>query len=192
MRISRFFARLFVLSALIFLPGCGGGPGPEELAGQVQESFLASQEILFAADIRADYGDRTCDYSVSFEYGPDGGVMTVAEPAIIAGVTVRFTADGATLSYDGAEVFTGEILPGGMSPVEAVPMLPGLWRDGLVTEAVFEKLNGEECLAVLFRVDERVESRTWFSKDAWLPLRSEVYLDGYTVIGCDFYNVRAE
>lgn len=192
MRISRFFACFLVLTALMALPGCGGGPGPEELAAQIEDSFAQAAQVDFAAHIRADYGDRVYDFTVSCSSGADGGVLTVAEPEIIAGVTVRFSPEGAVLTYDGAEVFTGEILPEGLSPVDAVPMLLGLWRGGLVTEAVFERWDGEECLAALFHVSERVESRTWFSKDTWLPLRSEVYLDGYTVIGCDFYNVRAE
>lgn len=189
MRISRLFPCFL---AILALSGCGGGPGPEELAAQIEASYAQAAQVDFAARIRADYGDRVYDFTVSCSSGADGGVLTVAEPEIIAGVTVRFSSDGATLAYDGAEVFTGEILPEGLSPVDAVPMLLDLWRDGLVTEAVFEKRDGEECLAALFHVNERVESRTWFSKNTWLPLRSEVYLDGYTVIGCDFYNVRAE
>lgn len=192
MRISRFFAVAFVLAAITVLPSCGGGPGPEELAAQIQESCITAREILFTADVRADYGDRVFDYTLSCAFREDGGTITVAEPEIIAGVTVRFSPDGTTLSCEGAEVFTGEILPEGLSPVDTTPMLLGLWRDGLVTEAVFEKWNGEECLAALFHVSDRVDSRTWFSKNTWLPLRSEVYLDGYTVIGCDFYNVRME
>lgn len=177
---------------LISLPGCGGGPDPEELAAQIEESFDAASKVQFAAKIRADYGDRVYDFTVSCSSDAEGGILTVAEPEIIAGVTLRFSPEGEVLGYEGAEVFTGEILPEGLSPADAVPMLLGLWRGGLVTEADFEKWDGEECLAALYHVSDRVESRTWFSKNTWLPLRSEVYLDGYTVIGCDFYNVRAE
>ena len=189
MRISRLFPCFL---ALFVLSGCGGGPGPEELAAQIEAGYAQASEVDFAAHIRADYGDRVYDFTVSCSSDAGGGVLTVAEPELIAGVTVRFSPEGAVLGYDGAEVFTGEILPEGLTPVDAVPMLLNLWRGGLVTEAVFEKRDGEECLAALYHVSDRVESRTWFERDTWLPLKSEVYLDGYAVIVCDFYNVRAE
>ena len=189
MRISRFFAVILTFVMPLSLAACQKGLSPEDAAGAIQEEFRAAGEVKFSAGIRADYGDRLFDCGVSCSSDDQGGVITVAEPELIAGVTVRFSGDGAALSYDGAEVFTGEILPEGLSPVDAVPLMLRLWREGLVTEAVFEKWGGEECLAALFHVDDRVEARTWFTRDTGLPLRCEIYLDGYTVIGCDLYNV---
>lgn len=181
-----------VLAAIILLQSCSGGVEDEDILAEFRDSLGESPEMLFAADIRADYGDRLFDCSVSFSGFVDGGTITVSAPELIAGVTVELRDGGATLEFDGAEVYTGEILPDGMSPVDAIPLILSTWRDGLATETVRETVEGEECLSVLFRVDDRVTSRTWIPVKTLLPLRSEIALDGYTVIGVDFRDMKLQ
>ncbi len=176
------------LAAALLLSSCSGGSGDRDILEEFRESL--GTELLFAADIRADYGERVFDCSINYKGDVDAGTMTVSSPELLAGVTVELADSGASLKYGGVEVYTGEILPGGLSPVDAVPLLLGCWSGGLATESVRETLDGEECLAVLFDVDDRVDTRTWIEVRTLLPLRSEITLDGYTVITVDFRDMK--
>ena len=159
---------------------------------QIQADFSSASAIYFSADIRADYGNRVYDYGVTFEGLPDSGTVSITAPESIAGTSFRLSDDGGTLIFDGAEVYTGEILPDGLSPADAVPLLINQWQSGLVTECVIEKFHDEDAVAALFSVSDDVTMRTWFGKESSLPLYAEIYFDGYTVISSTFYNVRAE
>lgn len=193
MRHPRLFSTLFAFFLLLTLTSCApGGQTPEEAAEAIRAELSAAQTIQFTADISADYGDRVYSFGVSAVWQGDEGVITLSKPDIIAGVTVKLAEGGSTLSWSGAEVYTGEILPDGLSPVDAVPALLNVWREGLVTEAVRETLGDQDCLSVLHMVTDQVNARTWFTEATGLPLRAELIFDGCTVITCDFYNVKAE
>ncbi len=158
---------------------------------EIQQTFSGAASLSFAADIRADYGDRVMDFGIDFTGKPEAGVLTVTSPELIAGAQVKLGDGGAALSYSGAEVYTGEILPDGLSPVDAVPVMVSAWGEGLVTETVKERWGDTECLAALFRIDDDVDLRTWFD-GAGLPLHAEFTFDGYTVIATDFYDMKVE
>ena len=175
---------------LICLCSCSKA-GEEDRIKEIQQSFLDAAGVSFAADLTADYGDRVMDFGIDFTGSDDNGVLTVTSPESIAGAQVKLGDGGATLSYSGAEVYTGELLPDGLSPVDAVPVMVFAWGAGLVTETVKEKWNGESCLAALFRIDDDVNLRTWFD-EAGLPLHAEFTFDGYTVISTDFYDMKVE
>ena len=177
--------------ALFMLTGCSG-ESSDNVMGDIRSDFQNAENIQFSANILADYGERVFTYGVRFQSAADGGTITITDPASIAGTTVTIQNGGATLGFDGAQVFTGEIMPDGLSPVDAVPMLVDMWREGLITETVRERYGDEDCIAALFRVSDDVNMRTWFSESAALPLHAEVYFDGYTVLQFDFTNVIAE
>ena len=178
------------VSLLLCLSACSGTAREDTMAG-IRQSFSQAAAVTFAADIRADYGDRVMDFGLDFTGLPDDGVITVTSPEIIAGAQVKLGDGGTALSYTGAEVYTGEILPDGLSPVDAVPVMVSAWGGGLVTETVKERWGDTDCLAALYRVDDEVELRTWFD-GAGLPLHAEFIFDGYTVITADFYDMKVE
>lgn len=182
-------ARLCALTAaILFISSCSGGVSPEAEVDGFMESIGNASEVIFTADITADYGVHVFDYGVRCELGAGGGAIEILSPENIAGTRVLVGDGGATLEYEGAEVFTGEIMPEGLSPVDALPMLVELWSGGLVTEAVREGFEGEDCVAALYRVSDESDMRTWFSKKSGLPLRAEVYFDGCTVLFFNFYD----
>lgn len=190
MRLSRSICTFFALAAL--LSSCSGGKDEAELMEELQSDFRSASQVSFSADIEADYGDRVYTYGVDYSGALSAGTLTVTAPDTVAGVTVRIADGCASLSYGGTEIYTGEILPGGLSPVDAVPVLLGAFSNGLVTETVMEKLGDTDCLAALFSVDERVEARAWFDTDSSLPLKAEISLDGARVVSCDFYDMKVE
>lgn len=172
------------------LPSCSKAEQENQM-DEIQQSFFNASGVSFAADLTADYGDRVMDFGLDYSGSAGSGVLTVTSPETIAGAQVKLGDGGATLSFDGAEVYTGELLPDGLSPVDAVPVMVSAWGQGLVTETVREKWDDVSCLAALFRIDDDVNLRTWFD-EAGLPLHAEFTFDGYTVISTDFYDMKVE
>ncbi len=156
---------------------------------ELQQALAACESFRLVADLRADYGDRVYDYRVRFEGNSDEGTVCILEPECVAGAAVRFGADGTALGFDGADVYTGELLPEGLSPVDTLPMMVNAWREGLITETVRERSGDAECLASVFMISEEVSLRTWFDRSTGLPLRAEVSFDGYTVLTASFYDI---
>ena len=190
--------RKLIVSALTtalcaaLLVSCSAGASLSDAVREIQDDYRAAENISGVASISANYGERVYDYRISFDFSPSGGTLEILEPEEIAGVTAKISDGGATLVFDGAEVYAGEILPDGTSPVAAVPIMADVWRNGLVTESVRERLSGEDCVSVAFRVSDEVYLRTWFDLKTQLPLRSEFVYSGYSVITCIFDNVRVE
>ena len=179
-------ALLPVLLLLLSLPACGR-PGTDEVLEDIRAGLSGS--LAFDASIRADYGDRVFDFSVRCASSGDGGTLTITAPEIIAGAVVRYSGGATTLAVGDVEIYTGEILPGGLSPVDAVPVMLDAWVNGLVTETVRETLDGADCVAALFRVDDDVDLRTWFDQETFLPLRAEFTFEGSAVITAEFYDM---
>ena len=184
--LSPLFPLLPLLLLLLSLPACGR-PGTDEALEDIRAGLSGS--VAFDAAIRADYGDRVFDFSVRYASSGDGGTLTITAPEIIAGAVVRYSGGATALAVGDAEIYTGEILPGGLSPVDAVPVMLDTWVNGLVTETVGETLDGADCVAALFRVDDDVDLRTWFDRETSLPLRAEFAFEGSTVITAEFYDM---
>ncbi|MGM9521532.1 MAG: hypothetical protein ACI3VB_03545 [Oscillospiraceae bacterium] len=179
-----------MISLPLLLSSCSVMTGTDDIL-KIQEDFSASENISFTAELTADYGQHLYEYRISFDGLPDSGTITIIEPESIAGTQVAIEDGASSLCFDGAQIYTGEILPDGLSPVDAVPMLLEAWRTGLVTECAKESFDGEDCLNAVFRITDDVNLRTWFGFESGLPLYAEVDFDGYTVISCTFYNVIA-
>ncbi len=180
------------MTVLLVLTACGNRESVEKETEELQKALSEAENLRFVAALRADYGERVYDYRVRFAGLGGEGMLTILEPESVAGAAVRYGADGTALSYDGAEVYTGELLPQGLSPVDALPMMVNAWRTGLVTGAVRESFDGQSCLAVDFMIAEDVSLRTWFQRESALPLHAEVSFDGYTVLEATFFDFAAE
>ena len=181
-------AALFVISALI-LSSCSGKMSADDLAREVKKSYTESDHISMNAEITANYAARAWRFLVKYEGGSGGGTVTILEPENVSGISARIDADGVTLVYDGAEVFTGEVTEDGLSPVDALPVIVSLWRGGIVTGAAWETADGEKCLAVSYRITDGVTARTLFDTETLLPVSAELIRGGYAVLSLRFLNV---
>lgn len=181
----------FVLVFAFLLSSCSA-PSPKDTAGEIHDLYANINSVSTVVSLKADYGDKAYIFKLGCNLSPDGGEITIKEPLSVAGVTARIESDGITLTYDGAEVYTGAILPSGLSPVDAVPVMAKAWREGLITETVSEPYGDIKCLSVTHLIDEGVYLKTWFEAETYLPVHAEFSSDGYTVIICNFENVILE
>lgn len=191
LRQARITSLVIALLLVLSLSACHK-TGTEDVLDAIRAELNDAESIRFTAGLRADYGERVFDFNVDFVSSGDGGTLTVTWPEIIAGTQVRYSGGATTLAVGDVEVYTGEILPGGLSPVDAVPVMLTAWKTGLVTETVREKYNDETCISALFRIDDDTNLRTWFSEDTGLPAGAEFVFDGHTVITAQIYNMEAE
>ena len=178
---------------IVLLGSCSAaGVSLSDTVHEIRQWYSQSSRISGTTAITANYGEKVYDYRIAFDLSSDGGTLEILEPEEISGVTAVVGRDGVTLSFDGAEVYSGEILPDGVSPVSAVPVMAGIWRTGLIIESVRESRNGTDCASVTFRVSDDVSFRTWFELETHLPLYAELIYNGYSAVTCSFDNVRVE
>ena len=180
-----------LLCCVLLLTGCAGRSHTKKQDFlELRTKWLAAEQVELRAAIRADYGDRIYDYVLRYSGGPDGGVITVEEPEMIAGVGVELGETGVTLRWDGAELDTGAVL-GDLSPVQAFPMLLKCWQSAPVLECWEEAHGGLPCLTAELDLSEAGSPdvrrcRTWFSLDTKEPVAAELLENGRTVLFVSF------
>ena len=180
-----------LLVCILLLTGCAGRNHEKKQDFlQLRAKWLSAEQTELRAAVRADYGDRVYDYVLRYSGGPAGGMLTVEEPEMIAGVGVELGEEGIRLCWDGAELATGAIL-GSLNPVQAFPMLLRCWQSGPVLECWEEDRDGVPCLTVEFDLSEAGSPelrrcRTWFSLETDAPVAAELSENGRTVLFVSF------
>ena len=124
-----------VLMMTLSLSACGGGGGgseAEELALTIRGEYLAMTSCAAQAVVTADYGQRVYRYELSAAVNGEEALLTLTAPETVAGLTARIEEDEGWLEYDGAILETGELAPGGLTPMGAIPALleplgPAIW-----------------------------------------------------------------
>ena len=115
-----------VLMMTLSLSACGGGGGgseAEELALTIRGEYLAMTSCAAQAVVTADYGQRVYRYELSAAVNGEEALFTLTAPETVAGLTARIEEDEGWLEYDGAILETGELAPGGLTPMGAIPAL---------------------------------------------------------------------
>ena len=115
-----------VLMMTLSLSACGGGGGgseAEELALTIRGEYLAMTSCAAQAVVTADYGQRVYRYELSAAVNGEEALLTLTAPETVAGLTARIEEDEGWLEYDGAILETGELAPGGLTPMGAIPAL---------------------------------------------------------------------
>ncbi len=161
----------------------------EEKAIEIQTEYAQWENISITGDITADYGDRVYEFKVKFTGNESEGTIEVLEPDEIAGLTAKIAEDGNSLIYDGVELSLGDLTANGVSPIECIPMMIDQWSEGYIQNAVTDKLNDSDTVAITFTISEDEYLVTWFEADTNLPIRAELFFDNNMVICCEFENI---
>lgn len=184
------FLKMLPLILLLVLSACGRGEkGGTQLALDVRRELQNASGLSLTADVTADYGKRTYQFTVDYKGTAELGALTITAPDSIAGITAKVDLSRGSMTFDGATLDTGPLTGDGLSPAEAIPVLYRAWLGGDITGSWFERLGDSETLVVTTAITDSVTQRTWFNKTTHLPVRSEIMSGGRTVIMGTFRSV---
>ena len=107
------------------------------------------------AQIRADYGQRVYDFRLSYQGDGRDGTVTIIEPESVSGAQLEIEDGESSLSYDGARVYTGQLLPDGLSPADALPAMISAFREGMASQVSSEDWEGTGCVMAVFTLSDR-------------------------------------
>lgn len=143
------------------------------------------------AVVTADYGQRVYRYELSAAVNGEEALLTLTAPETVAGLTARIEEDEGWLEYDGAILETGELAPGGLTPMGAIPALLETARSGYLDTCVLEELGEVQALRVVSRDPEEkqgsgTETTLWFDAATHALVRGEISQDGVCVLQCEF------
>lgn len=170
-----------LMITLLLLPGCG------EREQRLQDGFdelraavTAAEHITFQAELTADYGAVTEDYTLKAAYDGQQTQIEVLAPELIAGIKATALRGETTVSYEGVELGAGPLDEEGLTAMSALPvMLDAMasayvellwWEDNFITARLYV---GEQSVLTL-----------WLDSWTHAPVAAEVATDGRTVIRC--------
>ncbi len=183
-------ALALMITMTVFLTSCSGrGAKAEKIAAEIRSELISAPSVVTVVNVKADYGERVYEYKLRYSGNLSEGVVEVIEPEAIAGVTADVSVSGCVLKYDGAEVDTGDVISDGTTPIGVIPVLLYQWRSGHIKESTFETLGDAAAVAVSSDVSETVVQRTWFDRETHMPIKAEIYENGYTALSCGFEDV---
>ena len=98
---------LILLSCLL-LTGCGGDKVKESYQ-KFADGLNARTDLRFTADIRAEYEDKSCAFTLQYSEDSRGCTVEVLSPELIKGVRARLEDGSSSLEYSGVMLETGEL-----------------------------------------------------------------------------------
>lgn len=174
---KRIIPLLLVLA--LALGGCGNRN--EERFNAFASELRAREDLEMTAELRAEFDDRSCRFTLRYADEPDGGCsVEVLEPELIRGVKARMDRDGTKLVYDSVAIDTGEDAEAQLSPMAALPLLVRALREGMLDSAWTEDGN----CAVLLVPKDGVSVTVLFDEEM-KPSYAELTQDGKTQLFID-------
>lgn len=174
--------RVFVpllLCLCLLLTGCQSEAKSryEEFSRELSEKT----DFGFTADVRAEYQDKTAEFTVEYIRYEGGCSVTVVEPELIRGVTAHM-ADGKTrLEFSGVILDVGPLDEHGLTPMSALPTLVRAMQSGHLESVRSE--GGQ--LAAELKPEDHLTVTVWFEEESMTPLRAEIASGGRVAVYCD-------
>ena len=175
-------ALLFAPMLMLLLTACGGGE-EKDLTADLQGQYAALEAATLEAGITCHYDGEIREYTLRCDYAPEKSVVTVLSPENLAGISATVDKEMLTLSYDDISLDAGSYSAAAVSPVAALPRLMEAAASGYPAEQSEEEVNGRTCLRLACDLQDQEGTvyTTWFDKETFLPLRSEIVVDGNMV-----------
>ena len=132
--------RLSVLLCLmLLLCGCSETQKEMDRAMALRTKLLGSQECTFTAEITADYGDKTYEFSLDCVGDTEGDLrFTVQRPDTIAGITGMISEENGALTFDDVVLYFEHLADGQVTPVSAPWILIHTLRGGYIIACTME------------------------------------------------------
>ncbi len=179
---KRLCVMLLILPCLM-LSGCG--TGAEEKRFEEFSSELRGREtVSFTADVRAEYDDHTARFTLAYSGNSEDCTVTVIEPDIISGVTMRFESGSSVLDCESISVDTGFLDESGMTPVNALPIIVRAMCSGHLDSCA--SVDGVPVWYIV--PEDGVTVALWMSGEDTTPLRAELASGGRVRLFCEIHD----
>ncbi|MDO4816300.1 MAG: hypothetical protein Q4A83_06850 [Bacillota bacterium] len=173
------------LALVLLLCGCSGG---EEAAfDRFRQELAEAEEIIFTADVQAEYEDKTAEFTLCFSMQNDEYRVEILEPEIVKGISARVKSGETHLEYDGAILDIGKLTDRGLCPMSALPFLLDAMRDAHVDMTWTE--NG--LLAVRLIPSDDMSVTLWLDEDNE-PVNAEIEYEEKTVVFIEIHDWETE
>lgn len=170
---------VLLLGACLLLTGCGGKADEKRFAAFSEQ--LSQQDMLsFSAVLRAEYADRTLEFSLDYTRDSEGQTVSVRKPERIAGIRAHIAPGSETLEFEGLILDTGPLDPYGLSPMNALPKLVETLCTGHLNSH-WEENGSLVCHLIL---DDHLSASVWFEPQRMIPSYAELQSDDTVHIFC--------
>ena len=169
---------LLLLNCLL-LTGCGKKADEQRFLA-FSESLSARDSFSFTAELRAEYADRTLEFTLDYEKDAEGQTVSVRKPERIAGIRAHLSPGSETLEYEGLILDTGPLDPYGLTPMNALPKLVETLCGGQL-ESHWEESGAFVCHLVL---DDHLSASVWFEPQSMTPSYAELQSDDTVHLFC--------
>lgn len=167
----------FVLCISVFaltLSACGN-KAAEDGAAELSEKLSTADTLGFTAVLRAEYDDRSEEFTLDYFEDAEGCVVTVAAPDIIKGVSARIDDGETALEYEGVMLDTGPLDSYGLTPMSALPLMVEAIKSGYIDSAWTDGDN----IAAVFIPDDNTSVEMRIDKYTKTPVSAEIASDGH-------------
>ena len=185
----RFAAILFSVLMVLTLCSCSSSKNADDLAESIRTKMAEVNTLDISTSVRADYGQRAYDFELHFTGNEKEGIIEVKSPESIAGSIIKISDGKVNTEFDGITLYMGQVSEIQETPACALVTLIDSWKNGYITDSVFETLNDIDAVAVTAYVSETCETRTWYNVDTMLPFYAEVITQGQTSLFCTLNQV---
>lgn len=168
-----------ILLCCLLLCGCGGDAVKQDYQ-KFADSLNARTDLSFTADVRAEYEDRSAEFTLLYTEDTGGCTVEVLSPGLIKGIKARLKADGTSLEYEGLVLDTGALDAHGLSPMSSMPALVKALRQGHLDSYWTE--DGKTVLQLI--ADDELTATVWLESESMTPMRAELISDGRVRVFC--------
>lgn len=164
-----------LMISLVLLCGCADTG--EESFDEFVMGVAEADTVSFSADVRAEYSDKTAEFTLRYAQSADSAEVEISEPETVAGIKARVTGDALSLEYDGAILDIGSFGDTELSPMSALPLLVRSMTDAHVDITWRE----DDMIAARLVPSDDMLVTLWLSNDL-VPLNAEISYKEQTVI----------
>ncbi len=168
-----------ILLCCLLLVGCGS-ENVKENYQKFADELNARTDLSFTAEIRAEYEDKTAQFTLLYTEDAAGCTVEILSPGLVKGIKARLEADSTQLEYGSVMLDTGELDSYGLSPMSSMPALVKALREGHLDSCWTE--DGKTVLQLI--ADDSLTATVWLESSSMTPMRAELISDGRVRVFC--------
>ena len=172
-----------ILSLLILFPlllsACGDRAAVSRFEA-FSDALGERESLSYTAELRAEYPDRSTEFTLAYRRDTSGEEVTVLAPQRIAGIRARVAPDSSALVYESLILDVGPLDAYGLTPMSALPRLTETLLHGAVDS------HWEEDGMLVYRLipDDHLSATVWFG-EGMVPARAELASDENVCVFCE-------